>query len=99
MKLTTSIPPRRDGTVIHRVDNQRLVFGPDDDGRLVCEVADELAARVLASPLFEAVQAAEAPPPPAPENEKGDEPEAPPPPPAPQTPASKQAVVKKGKKD
>lgn len=84
MKLTTSIPPRRDGTVIHRVDNQRLVFGPDDDGRLVCEVADELAARVLASPLFEAVQSAEAPPPP---------------PPPPQTPASKQAVVKKGKKD
>ena len=86
MKLTTSIPPRRDGTVIYRVADQRLVFGPDDDGRLVCEVPDQIAPRVLESPLFEAVQAVEPPAPPAP-----------PPPPA--VAASKQAVVKKGKKD
>lgn len=82
MKLTTSIPPRRDGTVIYRVADQRLVFGPDDDGRLVCEVPDQIAPRVLESPLFEAVQPSNRPrrPPPA-------------------VAASKQAVVKKGKKD
>lgn len=42
MKLHTSIPPRRDGTVkVTGQDRQTYVFEADADGELSCDVADE----------------------------------------------------------
>lgn len=48
MKLLTSIPPRRDGTVIVTAkDGTRCVFEPGEGGELVGEVADELTVAEL----------------------------------------------------
>lgn len=42
MKLHTSIPPRRDGTVkVTGQDRQTYVFEADADGELSCDVTDE----------------------------------------------------------
>lgn len=42
MKLHTSIPPRRDGTVkVTGQDSQTYVFEVDADGELSCDVTDE----------------------------------------------------------
>lgn len=47
MKLETEIKPRRDGTVIVDVDDEKYVFS-DDDGRLTCEVKNKAhVARLL----------------------------------------------------
>lgn len=42
MKLHTSIPPRRDGTVkVTGQDRQTYVFEADADGELACDVTDK----------------------------------------------------------
>ena len=54
MKLATSIPPRRDGTVIVRDrDGAPHVFVRGESGELECEITDEaLAAQLLTGGLF-----------------------------------------------
>lgn len=54
MKLLTSIPPRRDGTVIVTAkDGTRCVFTPGESGELVGEVQDERTlAELLNGGLF-----------------------------------------------
>ena len=48
MKLETSIPPRRDGTVLVRFGNDILyTFAADADGALTCEVGDDAHVAVL----------------------------------------------------
>ena len=56
MRISTDIAPRRDGTLILRVKGERLLFLPEDNGRLVCDVPAELAASVLVLPRFAAVE-------------------------------------------
>lgn len=56
MRISTDIAPRRDGTLILRVKGVRLLFLPEDGGRLVCDVPAELAASVLVLPRFAAVE-------------------------------------------
>lgn len=54
MKLQTSIPPRRDGTVRHTAkDGKTYLFTPGPDGDLVCDVEDpEVLAFLLKSDNF-----------------------------------------------
>lgn len=54
MKLQTSIPPRRDGTVkANGQDRQTYVFVADDSGDLTCDVTDEATvAQLLDSKMF-----------------------------------------------
>lgn len=54
MKLQTSIPPRRDGTVkVNGQDRQTYVFVADDSGDLTCDVFDEATvAKLLDSKMF-----------------------------------------------
>lgn len=54
MKLQTSIPARRDGTVRHTgQDRQTYVFAPGSDGELTCDVIDEEeVAKLLATGMF-----------------------------------------------
>lgn len=54
MKLQTSIPPRRDGTVRHTAkDGKTYVFSPGPDGDLVCDVDDPaVIAFLLKGDLF-----------------------------------------------
>lgn len=54
MKLQTSIPPRRDGTItVTAKDGQRFVFAPGPDGELVGEVTHEATvAELLAGGMF-----------------------------------------------
>ena len=54
MKLHTSIPPRRDGTVtVTGQDRQPYVFEAGEDGELSCEVTDEATlAWMLATDNF-----------------------------------------------
>lgn len=54
MKLHTSIPPRRDGTVkVTGQDRQTYVFEVDADGELSCDVTDEATiAFLLAGGMF-----------------------------------------------
>ncbi len=54
MKLQTSIPPRRDGTVkVNGQDRQTYVFVADDSGDLTCDVTDEATvAQLLDSKMF-----------------------------------------------
>ncbi len=54
MKLHTSIPPRRDGTVkVTGQDRQTYVFEADANGDLSCDVADEAdLAMMLATDNF-----------------------------------------------
>lgn len=54
MKLMTSIPPRRDGTVtVTAKDGTRCVFSPGPDGSLVGDVEDEATvAQLLNGGLF-----------------------------------------------
>lgn len=48
MKLQTSIPPRRDGTVrVTGKDGRPHVFMLDDEGELTCDVADEATVAFL----------------------------------------------------
>lgn len=54
MKLTTSILPRLDGTVIVEDGLDRYVFCADESGELVCSVPNvELARRLLLTGNFE----------------------------------------------
>lgn len=61
MKLQTSIPPRRDGTVIATArTGERFVFRPDADGELTCDVTDPvLVASLLATGWFVPVDEAD----------------------------------------
>lgn len=53
MKLTTSIPPRRDGVVNVEDGARKFVFKPDESGELTCDVeGDALIARLLATEMF-----------------------------------------------
>ena len=54
MKLQTSIPPRRDGTVkVTGQDRQTYVFAAGPDGELTADVADEATvAHLLATGNF-----------------------------------------------
>lgn len=54
MKLQTSIPPRRDGTVkVNGQDRQTYVFVADGSGDLTCDVTDEATvAHLLDSKMF-----------------------------------------------
>lgn len=54
MKLQTSIPPRRDGTVRVPADNgETFVFTPDESGELTADVTCEpTIKRLLAGGLF-----------------------------------------------
>lgn len=54
MKLQTSIPPRRDGTVRHTgKDRRTYVFEAGPDGELTCDVDNEdEAAALLATGMF-----------------------------------------------
>lgn len=54
MKLQTSIPPRRDGTVkVQGQDRQTYVFAAGPDGELACDVEDEATiAHLLATDQF-----------------------------------------------
>lgn len=54
MKLQTSIPPRRDGTItVIAKDGQRIVFAAGPDGELVGDVTDEpTVAELLDGGLF-----------------------------------------------
>lgn len=48
MKLQTSIPPRRDGTItVTAKDGKRIVFAPGPDGELVGDVTDEATVAEL----------------------------------------------------
>lgn len=50
MKLQTSIPPRRDGTVRHTgKDSRTYVFAPGPDGELTADVDDEKEVAFLLS--------------------------------------------------
>lgn len=50
MKLHTSIPPRRDGTVkVTGQDSQTYVFEVDADGELSCDVTDEATLAAMLS--------------------------------------------------
>ena len=58
MRLTSSIPPRRDGTLIARNDAGEAFVFTVQDGILVCDVTDEaLVARLLARGDFMPVDA------------------------------------------
>lgn len=54
MKLQTSIPPRRDGTVRVLADNgETFVFAPDESGELTADVTCEpTIKRLLAGGMF-----------------------------------------------
>lgn len=53
MLLSTSIAPRRDGTVKASVAGTTYVFAPDADGDLVADIVDEaVVAQLLAGGLF-----------------------------------------------
>ncbi len=65
MKLTSSIPPRRDGTLTARNDAGEAFVFTVQDGILVCDVTDEaLVARLLARGDFMPVDAVPAVSPP-----------------------------------
>lgn len=55
MQIWTDIAPRRDGTLILRVKGEKLVFVPDGQKRLVCDVPADLSAAVLSLPRFNTV--------------------------------------------
>ncbi len=58
MRLTSSIPPRRDGTLIARNDAGEAFVFTLQDGVLICNVIDEaLVARLLARGDFMPVDA------------------------------------------
>lgn len=53
MKLETTIKPRKDGTVNVEVGKTKIVFAPDEDGRLVADVENEaIIAQLLNSGSF-----------------------------------------------
>lgn len=47
MKIETSIKPRKDGTVIVAIDNQKYVFKADEAGVMTAEVESEAHIAIL----------------------------------------------------